>query len=134
MAAQFTDRELDLMVVLWDRGASTVAEVRDALTDDLAHTTVHTMLGILVDKGFAERVEEGRGHRYRAIVAREDAGTSAVRRVIDKLFGGSRELLLTHLARDASFSESEARKLRALLDEAEKGAETSGGKRRGRKE
>ena len=43
----FTDRELDIMAVLWERGPSTVAEVRDRLDDDLAHNTVHTILRIL---------------------------------------------------------------------------------------
>lgn len=119
MSIQLTERELDIMSVLWDHGASTVSDVRAALSDDLAHTTVHTMLGILVDKGYASRTEEGRGHRYHAVVARAEAGDSAVRRLIEKLFGGSRELLLSHLAKDAAFSSSEAAKVRAILDEAE---------------
>ena len=119
MATHFTERELDIMAVLWKHGASTVADVREALSDDLAHTTVHTMLGILVEKGYASRSEEGRAHRYRAVVGREEASSSAVRRVIDKLFGGSRELLLSHLAKDEAFTPAEAAKLRAMLDYTE---------------
>ena len=44
---QFTDRELDVMNVLWDRGPSTVAEVQAALSDRLAYTTVLTVLRLL---------------------------------------------------------------------------------------
>src|SRR5437868_7071825 len=44
MDISFTDRELDVMAVLWQRGSGTVAEVRDALDDELAYTTVLTVI------------------------------------------------------------------------------------------
>ena len=57
--ASFTDRELDVMAVLWDRGPSTVAEVREHLEDALAYTTVLTVLRTLETKGFVSHEEEG---------------------------------------------------------------------------
>src|SRR5438309_1515448 len=48
----FTDRELDVMSVLWDAGSATVAEVRERLSDDLAYTTVLTVLRTLEQKGY----------------------------------------------------------------------------------
>ena len=65
MDIRFTDRELDIIEVLWERGPSTVAEVRDGLADDLAYNTVLTMLKVLEDKGHVARQLEGRAHRYR---------------------------------------------------------------------
>src|SRR6266699_1632075 len=47
MDIQFTDREIDVMEVLWERGPSLVSDVRAALRDDLAYTTVLTILGRL---------------------------------------------------------------------------------------
>src|SRR2546422_7444401 len=47
-----TDRELDVMSVLWDAGSATVAEVRARLTDDLAYTTVLTILRTLEQKSY----------------------------------------------------------------------------------
>ena len=47
MDIQFTDREIDVMEVLWDRGPSLVADVRTALRDELAYTTVLTILRTL---------------------------------------------------------------------------------------
>jgi predicted transcriptional regulator len=44
MDITFTDRELDIMDVLWERGPSTVAEVQEQLVDELAYNTVLTML------------------------------------------------------------------------------------------
>lgn len=117
MKISFTDRELDVMAVLWDRGSATVAEVREALTDDLAYTTVLTVLRILQDKGYVRHEEEGRAHRYFPLVEREAAGESALRRLLGKLFGGSPELLLTHLVSDRAVGEEELRRMRALLDQ-----------------
>src|SRR5207245_223598 len=48
----FTDRELDVMSVLWDAGSATVAQVRERLSDDLAYTTVLTVLRTLEQKGY----------------------------------------------------------------------------------
>jgi Predicted transcriptional regulator len=68
MDVQFTDREIDVMEVLWERGPSLVAEVRAALSDELAYTTVLTILRTLEGKGYVSRAPEGRGHRYFAAV------------------------------------------------------------------
>ena len=64
MNVQFTDREVDVMEVLWERGPSLVAEVRAALRDELAYTTVLTILRTLEGKEYVRRAPEGRGHRY----------------------------------------------------------------------
>jgi BlaI family transcriptional regulator, penicillinase repressor len=114
----FTERELDVMNVLWEReGGATVAEVREALEDDLAYTTVLTVLRTLHEKGHARFVEEGKAYRYYAAVERRDAGRSALRRVVRKLFRGSPELLLTQLVSERGLTEPELRRMRALLDE-----------------
>jgi BlaI family transcriptional regulator, penicillinase repressor len=116
MDVRFTERELDLMNVLWDRGPSTVSEVREALEDDLAYTTVLTVLRVLEEKGHVTHAAEGRAHRYRALVDREAAAGSALRRVKDHLFSGSSELLLTRLVEDHPMSGDELRRLKDLLD------------------
>ena len=76
----FTERELDVMAILWERGPSTVAEVRERLDDDLAHNTVQTVLRILEDKGYVGHTDEGRAHRFHARVKREIAGATAASR------------------------------------------------------
>jgi BlaI family transcriptional regulator, penicillinase repressor len=121
MEISFTDRELDVMEVLWDRGSATVAEVREALADDLAYTTVLTMLRILHDKGHVRFEGEGRAHRFYPLVERQAVRTSAVRRLTRKLFQGSPELLLTQLVADEGLSDEDVRRLRRLLDERLKG-------------
>jgi predicted transcriptional regulator len=116
MTVTFTERELDVMSVLWERGSATVTEAREALDDDLAYTTVLTVFRTLEQKGHVRHEEEGKAHRYFPCVARERAGMSALRRMVDKLFAGSPEMLLTQLVSDRRLSDAEIRKIRALLD------------------
>ena len=117
MDIAFTDRELDLMAVLWEKGSATVAEVREVLADDLAYTTVLTVMRTLEEKGYVDHVEEGKAHRYRPLVGRERAGRSALQRVLRKIFAGSPELLLTQLVSDRKLSAQELKRMRRLLDE-----------------
>ena len=116
MEISFTERELDIMSALWELGAGTVAEVREVLSDDLAYTTVLTMLRVLEEKGYVGHNEEGRAHRYHPLVGREAAGESAVRRLTRRLFRGSPELLLTHLVSDRDLTEEELKRMREMLD------------------
>ena len=121
MAVAFTDRELDVMSVLWELGSATVAEVRERLADDLAYTTVLTVLRTLEQKGHVGHTGEGRAHRYHPLVKREAAGRSALRRLLETVFDGSPELLLTQLVSDKNLSEEELRRLRRLVEERLRG-------------
>lgn len=123
MQVRLTDRELDVMTVLWDRGSGTVAEVRAALADDLAYTTVLTVLQTLREKGHVETTDEGKAHRYAPLIAREQVERSAVTRLVTSLFDGSPELLLTHLMTEQPLSEAELKRLRKLLDSRLKGGQ-----------
>lgn len=120
MAVSFTDRELDLMAVLWDLGPSTAAEVRVALADqgvDLAYNTVLTLLRILEDKGHVDHAEEGRAHRFRAVVKREEAKASALTRTLDRMFGGSAEALVVELVQRPAVSKKDLKRLRRIIKE-----------------
>jgi len=117
MSATFTDRELDVMNVLWRHGPATVTEVRRHLDDDLAYTTVLTVLRTLEEKTHVGHEEEGKAHRYYAKVAEHAARRTALSRVVDRVFGGSAELLLTQLVTDRNLSPRELKRLRALMDD-----------------
>jgi predicted transcriptional regulator len=120
----FTDREIDVMEVLWERGPSLVVEVREALKDELAYTTVLTILRTLEGKGYVGHEQEGRGHRYFAAVKQQAAQRSALRRLTSKLFKGSAELLFTHLVSDQKLTAKQIRAMRALLEEKSRKGET----------
>jgi BlaI family transcriptional regulator, penicillinase repressor len=117
-----TNREADVIQVLWDHGPSLVAEVRDRLTDDLAYTTVLTILRTLESKGYVNHEEEGRGYRYFPLVEQQAARRSALRHLKQKLFKGSAELLFTHLVSDQKLSPEQVKRMRKLLaSKGEKG-------------
>ncbi|HVY21741.1 MAG TPA: BlaI/MecI/CopY family transcriptional regulator [Steroidobacteraceae bacterium] len=115
MDVPLTDREADVMHVLWGRGPSIVSEVKDHLDDDLAYTTVLTILRTLEAKGYVKHEEEGRIHRYYATVQRQTAQKSALRHLTNKLFNGSSELLFTHLVSDQKLSKEQLARLRKVL-------------------
>src|SRR3954468_1557294 len=112
---QFTDRELDVMGVLWTLENGTVSEVRERLDDELAYNTVLTVLRTLQAKGYVRHEGEGKAHRYFPTVAREAAGATGVQRLVDTVFAGSAEALLTHLVSDARLSRDKIARMRALL-------------------
>ena len=120
MDITFTDREANVMQVLWDHGPSVVTEVQAGISDKLAYTTVLTVLRTLESKGYVGHSEEGRGHRYHAIIEQQQARKSALRHLTSKLFKGSAELLMTHLVSDQKLSAEQVRRMRALLAEHDK--------------
>jgi BlaI family transcriptional regulator, penicillinase repressor len=115
----FTERELDIMSVLWRLGSGTVAEVMAAMDDGAGYTTVLKLLQILEDKGHVTHLKEGRAHRYLPLVDRDAAARGALGRVVDKIFEGSAELVLARLVAERTVSAAELARMRRLLDEVE---------------
>ncbi|TVR65397.1 MAG: BlaI/MecI/CopY family transcriptional regulator [Gemmatimonadales bacterium] len=115
----FTERELDVMSILWRLGSGTVAEVRAELPGDPGYTSVLKFLQILEEKGHVRHEKEGRAHRYFPTVAAEEAGRSALGRVVDKIFHGSAELALARLVEERPLSQGELARMRRILDELE---------------
>ncbi len=120
---RLTDRDADLMNVLWEHGPSTVAEVRAHLGVRLAYTTVLTMLRTLETKGAVTRTKEGRAHRYAARMARSSARRRALAVIVGKFFRGSTAGLLAHLVEKEPLSDAEIARLRELLERRARGGE-----------
>jgi predicted transcriptional regulator len=98
--------------------------VKDHLQDELAYTTVLTILRTLEAKGYVRHSEEGRGHRYAAKVQQQAARKSALRHLTDKFFKGSAELLFTHLVADQKLTPEQIKRMRELLaKKADEGGE-----------
>ena len=117
-----TEAELRLMDVIWQKKSATVAEVAEALPKQLglAYNTVLTTLRILEDKGYVRHTKpkKGRAFIYKPLVSREDASRSAVRHLLSRFFGNSKEALVLNLLEDEDLSDSERKRIEALLNEA----------------
>ena len=112
-----TEAELRLMKLLWVRGESAVADLVQALPDDLplAYTTVLTTVRILEKKGYVTHRQEGRAFLYSPCVAEHEASRSEVRHVLQRFFGNSRERLLISLLGDDEITPDELRRLKDAI-------------------
>lgn len=119
-----TDRELDILHVLWKAGAASVSQIRAALApaQPIAATTVSTMLKVMEDKGLAERTDD---RRWQASISRDDAGRSLIDRVLDRIFDGSAERLVAHVVESRPLSADELAQLRELLAQSRASSKTS---------
>ena len=113
------ERELDIMQALWEQGEGTVSDVHRALLGmgrSVAYTTVQTMLNRLEAKGLLRRDRRGRAHLYRPVMKEPAAATVAVRRVIDRFFGGDPAQLATHLV-EGAVAPRDLDRIQALIEE-----------------
>jgi predicted transcriptional regulator len=122
-AKELTERELEVMHVFWNRGESTVGEVRDALAEaglDRAYTTVATLVRILADKGFLVQTTGERPFGYRPSRTFEDVSRKLLGELLDRVFRGSREQLLVRLMEQKALTAKERALLGDILREKEK--------------
>ncbi len=118
-----TKLELQIMQVIWRRGASNVGEVQEGLEQRLAYTTVQTMLNILHRKGKLRRELNGRAYEYSATVTEAKALSHALRDVVDRMFGGSSEELVMSLIKSKQL---DAKKIAELSRRLEADGESGG--------
>ena len=115
-----SQQQLDVMDVLWSRGAATAAEVHAALEPalGLAPTTVATVLQRLAKRGVLAAERQGRAYRYRPTVTRERVQRSMTGRLMDQLFGGRPAALVSHLLREEELGADDLDELQRLLRQA----------------
>ena len=116
-----TEAELELLRVLWDRGASTVREIHEALSGekDTGYTTTLKILQKMADKGLVNRDEAQRSHVYSAAIKAEQTQRQLVRNLLQKAFGGSPGQLVVQALSEKKASAAELAEIRRLLDEME---------------
>ncbi len=119
-AKELTERELQVMQLFWKDGEMTAAAARDALAEtglDLAYTTVATLVKILVDKEFLQQTNGERPYRFVPVRSYEDVSGRLLGDMVERVFGGSRELLLVRLLEQKRLTAKERALLEQLLKE-----------------
>jgi predicted transcriptional regulator len=117
-AKELTDRELEVMQVFWKRGSITAQEARDELARtgvDRAYTTVATLVRILSDKGFLKQTTTERP--FLAARSYEEVSHRLLGDLMDRVFQGSRELLLVRLMQRKKLTVKERARLEEILRE-----------------
>ena len=112
-----TKLELQIMQVIWKLGTSSVKDVQEGLEQQLAYTTVQTMLNILDRKGKLRRKLRGRAYVYSATVTEDKASRHAVRDLVDRMFGGSADELVMSLIKSRQIDPKRIAELSKRVEE-----------------
>jgi BlaI family penicillinase repressor len=115
-----SNRERQIMDVLYRAGRATAAEVRELLPDPPSYSAVRATLRILEDKGQVRHEEDGPRYVYEAAVARDRAKRTAVRHLLNTFFDGSPEAAVATLLDESGsrLSGEDFDRLKKLIDEA----------------
>jgi predicted transcriptional regulator len=113
-----TELELEILKVLWHAGALPVRDVRDRLASfrDLAHTSVITIMNIMVKKGYLKRTRQGASYVYAACVTEADTARRFVGDLVNRVFDGSAASLMTYVVQTADIDAEELARLKRIID------------------
>jgi len=106
-----TDREAQIMEILWSLGAATAEQVRAELPDEPHDSTVRTLLRVLKEKNYV-RVTGRQPAVFVPAVPRSDVQQSAARSLLDRFFGGSADQLVQRLLEDEQLTAAQLEDLR----------------------
>lgn len=125
MAEPLGDLQLLVMGVIWKLGDATVAEAHQELLKKrpLAYTTVLSTLRNLERRGYLQHTVEGKAHRFYPDVSRDAHTSASVHTLIESLFGGRPERLMSHLLGSERIDARAIQRIRTLLAEPPKGAQ-----------
>jgi len=109
--------ELAVMNAVWEKRRSTVYDVQEALLPGrkLAYTSVASTLKILEEKGFVTHDMDGRTYVYRPLVEKSEVSQNMLQDLLDRLFDGSTERLLTTLFETQRIEPEEIEKIQARI-------------------
>lgn len=129
-----TDRELEILKVLWVRGKASVREVQDDLNQlaavPVAYSTVQTLLNIMEDKkGLVRHVVEGRTFIYHPKKSSDRTIRELTKRFVDRVFDGALDRVMVALLDSKPPTADEFERLRAMIDEAQKQSELQSGEK-----
>ena len=127
-----TDRELEIMKILWARGQASVRDVQEDLnreTGPVAYSTVQTLLNIMEEKkGLVHHVVEGRTFVYHPKKTSEGTIRELTRKFVDRVFDGALDRVMVALLDSKPTTAEDLDRLRAMIDEAQKQSSASADK------
>jgi BlaI family transcriptional regulator, penicillinase repressor len=115
---QPTDGELEILKVLWDSGPTGLGQICTAVRQEreVATTTVATMLGVMLQKGLVKRTDGAHGYLWSAKVTREATAKRVLRKLVDSVFDGSAQRLVSHLLTDNRLNEKDRQEILRLFE------------------
>lgn len=113
-----TELELEILKILWGESPLPVRDVRDRLEHagrPLAHSSVITMLNIMVRKGYLRRKKERNAFLFSPRVARNRVAGGIVGDILSRLFDGSASAMVLNLLETADLDGDDLDELRRLI-------------------
>lgn len=117
---QPTDRELEALKVLWDKGEATVREICDCLNTDgeeLAYTTVLSLLQVMEQKELVTHRSLGKAYVYLPAIEREKTLRQLATGFLDRVFDGALDQYLVAALGKRKISTGEIEQLELMLAE-----------------
>jgi predicted transcriptional regulator len=119
-----TESELEILQILWKKGASTVREVNDLLNENpeksIGYTTTLKIMQIMFDKGLLSRDESQRTHVYAAEVREGKIQSALLDRFLNAAYKGSASKLALQLLGNHKTTPDELAEIKALIQKLEK--------------
>lgn len=117
-----TESELEILGILWEKGASTVREVHEILeqSKEAGYTTTLKLMQIMHEKGLLTRDASAKTHIYEAAVSRENTQQQLLNKMIDTVYNGSATQLVMQALGHHRSSPAELEQIRQYLNEMEK--------------
>ncbi len=115
-----TEFELEVLKVLWESSPLTVREIRDAMAEsgrDSAHTTVITMLNIMVQKKYLKKKKQGKGYLFWPVVTEERISSKMLGDMVARVFSGSAKSLILNLLDGENIHDDELKELRKRINQ-----------------
>ncbi|MGA2063925.1 MAG: BlaI/MecI/CopY family transcriptional regulator [Thermoguttaceae bacterium] len=115
-----TDRELEALKVLWRQGEATVREIYDRINaggDELAYTTVLSLLQVMEQKGLAGHRKVGKAYLYFAKIERESTFRTLAAGFLKRVFDGAVDEYLVHALQSRRPSPAELQRLEKMIAE-----------------
>ncbi len=122
-----TEAELQILQVLWRRGASTVRDVHEELCkrERTGYTTALKLLQVMFGKGLVKRDDSQRAHVYMAAMSKDFTQRQFVKDMLSRVFEGSPSQLMLHALGDtSSASPEELARIRDLIERLEREQES----------
>ena len=114
-----TELELEILKVLWDTSPLPVRDVRTRLEEQadraLSHSSVITMLNIMVRKGYLRRKKKGKAFFFTPKVEKESVAGGIMGDLLSRVFDGSPSAMVLNLIETADLDADEVAELRRLI-------------------
>ena len=116
-----SDLEMQILSVLWDRGASTAREVLKAMPDGKkrAYTSILSVMQVMEKKGLLKHTNRGVAHVYSPAVSKKKIIRPFMRKVLNEVFGGRPSAMMQALLTETAVSDAEMARIQKLLEKAD---------------